>query len=184
MIALAALVVFVRWPGPPLPFDTLHPHTQQVLQRLGVEPSRAAQGLGLAPASAGIHGMDGTVNHRPYCAAFDLDISDLTPQQTRALLHRLRGAGLVCWWRVPGVSFPLTTRLGVETGPHIHGIDPFVPHKWRLELQIRDYLAAIRASKSAATRTGPTRPPPARRQSRSGTRRAACSPSDRCGGRV
>jgi hypothetical protein len=141
MIALAALVVFVRWPGPPLPFDTLHPHTQQVLQRLGVEPSRVAQGLGLAPASAGIHGMDGTVNHRPYCAAFDLDVSDLTPQQTRALLHRLRGAGLVCWWRVPGVSFPLTTRYGVETGPHIHGIDPFVPHKRRLELQIRDYLA-------------------------------------------
>jgi len=142
LIALAALVVFVRRPVPPsLPLDTLHPHTQRTLGRLGVEPTRVAQGLGLAPASAGIHGVDGWVNGRPYCAAFDLDVSDLTPTQTVALLHRLRGAGLVCWWRVPGVSFPMTTRLGIETGPHIHGVDPFVPHKRRLELQIRDYLA-------------------------------------------
>ncbi|MDQ2798387.1 MAG: hypothetical protein M3Y13_01945, partial [Armatimonadota bacterium] len=62
-------------------------------------------------------------------------------EQTCALLHRLRQAGFVCWWRIPGVSFPVTTLLGVETGPHIHGIDPFVPHKRRLEGQIDDYLA-------------------------------------------
>lgn len=67
--------------------------------------------------------------------------SDRTPAQTPALLHRLRGAGLVCWWRVPGVSFPVATRLGIETGAHVHGLDPFVPHKRRLELQVRDYLA-------------------------------------------
>ena len=143
LVALAILIALV-WPPVqplPLPFDTLHPHTQRILLRLGVEPARVAQGLGLAAASAGIHGVDGTVDHRPYCAAFDLAVSDLTPQQTRNLLHRLRGAGFVCWWRVPGVSFPVTTQGGVETGPHIHGIDPFVPHKWRLELQIRDYLA-------------------------------------------
>ena len=142
-LALAALVVFVRQPEPPLPlpFDTLHPHTQQTLRRLGVKPQRVTQGLGLAPASAGIHGSDGLVNHRPYCAAFDLAVSDLSPHQTRVLLHRLRGAGLVCWWRVPGVSFPATTRMGVETGPHIHGVDPFVPHKRRLAFQVRDYLA-------------------------------------------
>jgi len=141
LLALAALLVFVRRPGHSLAFDTLHPHTQQALRKLGVVPGRVAQGLGLAPASAGIHGIDGWVDHRPYCAAFDLDVSDMTPAQTAALLHRMRGAGLVCWWRVPGVSFPVTTRVGIETGPHVHGIDPFVPHKRRLELQVRDYLA-------------------------------------------
>ena len=147
-IALLTLVIlfalFWHPPSPkpaPLPFDTLHPHTQQIFRKLGIAPERVAQGLGLAPASAGIHGTDGVVNHRPYCAAFDLTVSDLTPTQTRALLHKLRGAGFVCWWRIPGVSFPLTTRGGVETGPHIHGIDPFVPHKRRLEAQVRDYLA-------------------------------------------
>ena len=49
------------------------------------------------------------------------------------------GSQLVAGW-VPGVSFPVTTASGIETGPHIHGIDPFVPHKHRLEMQIRDYV--------------------------------------------
>jgi hypothetical protein len=141
LLALAAVIALIWRPLQSLPFDTLHPHTQQILRRLGVTPERVAQGLGLALASAGIHGVDGYVNHRPYCAAFDLAVSDLSPPQTRTLLHTLRGAGLVCWWRIPGVSFPMTTRGGIETGPHIHGIDPFVPHKPRLERQIRDYLA-------------------------------------------
>ena len=123
------------------PFDTLHPHTQAVLLRLGIAPERVAQGLGAFPASAGIHGADGTVHGRPYCAAFDLAVSDLTPAQTRILLGKLRGAGMACWWRVPGVSFPLTTTGGAEAGAHIHGVDPFVPHKPRLEQQIRDYVA-------------------------------------------
>ncbi len=35
----------------------------------------------------------------------------------------------------------MTTALGAETGPHIHGVDPFVPHKRRLEMQVRDYVA-------------------------------------------
>ena len=112
-----------------------------MLKQLGVAPERVAQGLGIAPASAGIHSADGVVNGRPYCAAFDLAVSDLTPEQTRALLHRLRGAGLVCWWRVPGLNFPITTADGLENGPHIHGVDPFVPHKRRLEWQIREYVA-------------------------------------------
>ena len=128
-------------PHLPLAFDTLHPHTQAAFRRLGIAPKRVTQGLGFAPTSAGIHGADGTIGGRPYCAAFDLSVSDLTPQQTKALLHTLRGAGFACWWRVPGVSFPVTTALGAETGPHIHGVDPFVPHKRRLEMQIRDYTA-------------------------------------------
>ena len=81
------------------------------------------------------------VQGRPYGAAFDLSVSDLTPSETRALLGKLRGAGLVCWWRQPGVSFPPATIAGVETGPHIHGVDPSVPHKPRLERQIEDYVA-------------------------------------------
>lgn len=138
---LIAFVFLVRRPHQSQPFETLHPHTQRLLRQIGVAPERVAQGLGLAPASAGIHSVDGGVNGRPYCAAYDLDVSDLTPPQTRALLHTLRGMGLVCWWRIPGVSFPITTRGGIETGPHVHGIDPFVPHKPRLERQIQDYLA-------------------------------------------
>lgn len=141
LVALTLLIAFLWRPWQSLPFATLHPHTQKVFEQLGIEPSRVVQGLGLAPASAGIHGVDGYVKGHPYCAAFDLSVSDLTPQQTRSLLYKLRSAGLVCWWRVPGVSFPVTTALGIETGPHIHGIDPFVPHKRRLELQIRDYVA-------------------------------------------
>jgi hypothetical protein len=141
LLILALLVLLVWRPWQSLPFATLHPHTQRVFRQLGIEPQRVIQGLGIAPASAGIHGVDGYVGRRPYCAAFDLSVSDLTPQQTRDLLHRLRGVGFVCWWRVPGVSFPVTTAYGIEAGPHIHGIDPFVPHKRRLELQIRDYVA-------------------------------------------
>ena len=150
LISLLLLVALLWHPGrlprfvprPILaPFATLHPHTQNLLRRLGVTPERVTQGLGLAAASAGIHSADGMVNGRPYCAAFDLAVSDLTPEQTRALLHRLRGAGLVCWWRVPGVNFPVTTADGLENGPHIHGVDPFVPHKRRLEWQIREYVA-------------------------------------------
>ncbi len=128
-------------PVPPLPFATLHPHTQAEFRRLGIAPERVTQGLGSAPASAGIHGPDGTTGGRPYCAAFDLSVSDLAPSETCALLRRLRGAGFACWWRIPGVSFPITIASGAETGPHIHGVDPFVPHKPRLEMQIRDYTA-------------------------------------------
>lgn len=139
------LLVLPKRPAPPpvepRPFDTLHPHTQAAFRRLGIAPERVTQGLGFAPSSAGIHGADGTIQGRPYCAAFDLSVSDLTPPQTRTLLHTLRGAGFVCWWRVPGVSFPPATALGIENGPHIHGVDPFVPHKRRLEMQIRDYVA-------------------------------------------
>ncbi len=146
-LACALLAALWRQPKPPLPpspplaFATLHPHTQQVFRRLGVAPERVTQGLGTNPASAGIHGTDGTIHGRPYCAAFDLSVSDLTPPQTKALLHTLRGAGFVCWWRIPGISFPVATALGAETGPHIHGVDPLVPHKRRLEMQIRDYVA-------------------------------------------
>lgn len=137
------------------------------------------QGLGLAPASAGIHGADGAVNGCPYCAAFDLAVSDLTPPQTRTLLHRLRGAGLVCWWRVPGVSFPVTTRLGVETGPHIHGVDPFVPHKRRLELQIQDYLAGSNGIEAGPYAHHPD-PPPAPKRPPSDADYAGCSPHCDC----
>ncbi|MGI4788591.1 MAG: hypothetical protein ACRYFS_07045 [Janthinobacterium lividum] len=141
VVVILLLVTFVQRPQQPLPFGTLHPHTQQVFRQLGIEPQRVTQGLGISPASAGIHGADGYVKGRLYCAAFDLSVSDLTPQQTRSLLHKLRSVGFVCWWRVPGISFPVTTANGIETGPHIHGIDPFVPHKQRLEMQIRDYAA-------------------------------------------
>lgn len=143
IILLAVLLRRPRQALPPSPlaFGTLHPHTQQMFRQLGIAPQRVTQGLGTDPASAGIHGIDGTVNGRPYCAAFDLSVSDLTPPQTQALLDKLRGAGFVCWWRIPGVSFPVATAQGIETGPHIHGIDPFVPHKRRLEMQIRDYVA-------------------------------------------
>ena len=144
----AALCLRLMLPRPqppvpigPRPFDTLHPHTQATFRRLGITPERVTQGLGFAPSSAGIHGTDGIVGGHPYCAAFDLSVSDLTPQQTRSLLGKLRSVGFVCWWRVPGVSFPVTTANGIEAGPHIHGIDPFVPHKPRLEMQIRDYVA-------------------------------------------
>lgn len=141
LAALLLLIAFLWRPWQPTPFETLHPHTQRVFRQLGIELGRVTQGVGDAPASAGIHGADGLIQGRPYCAAFDLSVSDLTPQQTRSLLHRLRRVGFVCWWRVPGVSFPAATAAGSETGPHIHGIDPFVPHKRRLEMQIRDYVA-------------------------------------------
>ena len=141
VLLVLVVVALIRRSSVSLPFATLHPHTQQVFRQLGIPPEQVAQGLGFAPASAGIHGVDGYVNGHPYCAAFDLSVSDMTPEQTRTLLHKLRRVGFVCWWRVPGVSFPMTTHFGVETGPHIHGIDPFVPHKRRLEWQIRDYVA-------------------------------------------
>ena len=148
-LLVAVIAVLLTLPKPvqppvpigPRPFDTLHPHTQAVFRRLGVAPERVTQGIGAFPASAGIHSPDGTAQGRLYCAAFDLSVSDLHPAQTRILLGRLREAGFACWWRIPGVSFPLSTAGGIEAGAHIHGIDPFVPHKLRLEAQIRDYAA-------------------------------------------
>ncbi len=146
LAAILCLLLILPRPLPPVPrgprpFDTLHPHTQNILRRLGIAPERVTQGLGTHPASAGIHGIDGTVNGRSYGAAFDLETADLTPPETRALLGRLRGAGLVCWWRLPGVSFPPATVAGIETGPHIHGVDPNVRCKPRLTRQIEDYIA-------------------------------------------
>ena len=142
LVVLVGLVWRPRPPAPaPLPFDTLHPHTRREFRQLGIAPERVTQELGTDLASAGIHGVDGTVDGRPYCAAFDLSVSNLTPEQTQVLLRKLRGVGFACWWRIPGVSFPVTTAQGIEAGPHIHGIDPFVPHKRRLEQQIRDYVA-------------------------------------------
>jgi len=83
LTALVVLLAFLWRPLRFLPFATLHPHTQAVFRQLGIAPEQVTQGLEMAAASAGIHSADGMVNGRPYCAAFDLDVSSQTPEQTR-----------------------------------------------------------------------------------------------------
>src|SRR5688572_14435019 len=59
----------------------LHPRASDALRAAGVAAWRITQTIGNAPASAGVHLADGSVNGKPYTAAVDLSTSSMSAAQ-------------------------------------------------------------------------------------------------------
>ncbi|MBK9030601.1 MAG: hypothetical protein IPL61_04545 [Myxococcales bacterium] len=94
---------------------------------------RITQTIGNAPASAGYHAADGTVNGRAYCAATDLSVRGLTATQIHNLLERLARAGFAAWYRKDGVD-------GWRGADHIHAVYANSKMKTQLRAQVRSFL--------------------------------------------
>ena len=111
----------------------LHPRASDALRAAGVAGWRITQTIGNAPASAGYHAQDGSVNGQPYCAATDLSVSGLTSAQIHNLLERLAKVGFAAWYRKNGVD-------GWSGANHIHVVYANAKMKTQLRAQVRSFL--------------------------------------------
>jgi hypothetical protein len=111
----------------------LHPRASDGLRAAGVAAWRITQTIGNAPASAGYHAQDGSVNGQPYCAATDLSTSGLTATQIHNLLEKLAKAGFAAWYRKNGVD-------GWSGANHIHVVYANAKMKSQLRAQVRSFL--------------------------------------------
>lgn len=117
----------------PLLHDGLHPRASDALRAAGVAEWRITQTIGNAPASAGYHAQDGTVNGHPYTAAVDLSVSGMTTTQIHNLLERLAKVGYAAWYRRNGSD-------GWVGANHIHAVYANCMMKSQLRSQIRSWL--------------------------------------------
>lgn len=138
--AFADVVVVDDEPGDPAPATYaallkwgLHPRASDALRAAGVAAWRITQTIGNAPASAGYHAQDGSVNGQPYCAATDLSTSGLTETQIHNLLERLAKVGFAAWYRKNG-------RDGWSGANHIHVVYANCKMKSQLRAQVRSFL--------------------------------------------
>lgn len=111
----------------------LHPRASDALRAAGVAAWRITQTIGNAPASAGYHAQDGTVNGRPYTAAIDLSTSGMSTTQIHNLLERLAKVGYAGWYRKNGSD-------GWTGANHIHAVYANCKMKSQLRAQIRSWL--------------------------------------------
>jgi hypothetical protein len=111
----------------------LHPRASDALRAAGVQAWRITQTIGNAPASAGYHAQDGSVNGHPYTAAVDLSVSGLTTTQIHNLLERLAKVGYAGWYRRNGSD-------GWSGANHIHAVYANCKMKSQLRSQIRSWL--------------------------------------------
>jgi uncharacterized protein YraI len=111
----------------------LHPRASDALRAAGVEGWRITQTIGNAPASAGYHAQDGSVNGHPYCSATDLSVSGLSSAQIHNLLERLAKVGFAAWYRKDGVD-------GWRGATHIHAVYANSKMKSQLRAQVRSFL--------------------------------------------
>ena len=111
----------------------LHPRASDALRAAGVAGWRITQTIGNAPASAGYHAADGSVNGRTYCAAVDLSTSGLTETQIHNLLEKLAKVGFAVWYRKDG-------RDGWRGANHIHAVYANSKMKAQLRAQVRSWL--------------------------------------------
>lgn len=111
----------------------LHPRASDALRAAGVAAWRITQTIGNAPASAGYHAQDGTVNGRAYTAAVDLSVSGLTTTQIHNLLERLAKVGYAGWYRKSGSD-------GWVGANHIHAVYANCKMKTQLRSQVRSWL--------------------------------------------
>jgi hypothetical protein len=111
----------------------LHPDASSALRSIGVTSSMVGQTIGDAPASAGTHAQDGTVNGEPYSAATDLRIGGLTEDQIRTLIDQLGAVGFAAWYRKTGAD-------GWSGATHVHAVWAGCPMKLSLQAQVRDWL--------------------------------------------
>ena len=111
----------------------LHPRASDGLRTAGVAAWRITQTIGNAPASAGYHAQDGTVNGHPYTAAVDLSVSGLSTTQIHNLLERLAKVGFAAWYRRNGQD-------GWVGATHIHAVYANCKMKSQLRAQVRSWL--------------------------------------------
>lgn len=111
----------------------LHPRASDALRAAGVQAWRITQTIGNAPASAGYHAQDGSVNGAPYCAATDISVSGLTDTQIHNLLERLAKSGFAAWYRKSG-------RDGWSGANHLHVVYANSKMKSQLRSQVRSFL--------------------------------------------
>ncbi|MBX3159578.1 MAG: hypothetical protein KF773_26640 [Deltaproteobacteria bacterium] len=111
----------------------LHPRASDALRAVGVTASRITQTVGSAPASAGVHLADGTVDGKAYTAAVDLSTSGMTEAQIHNLLEKLGKVGYAAWYRKKGFD-------GWNGANHIHGVYANCKMKEALRSQVRSWL--------------------------------------------
>jgi hypothetical protein len=111
----------------------LHPRASDALRAAGVAAWRITQTIGNAPASAGFHAQDGTVNGQPYTAAVDLSVSGLSSSQIHNLLEKLAKVGFAVWYRKDGVD-------GWSGANHLHAVYANCKMKSQLRAQVRSWL--------------------------------------------
>jgi hypothetical protein len=111
----------------------LHPRASDGLRAAGVAAWRITQTIGNAPASAGYHAQDGTVNGAPYTAAVDLSVSGLSSTQIHNLLEKLAKVGFAVWYRKNGSD-------GWSGANHIHAVYANCKMKSQLRAQVRSWL--------------------------------------------
>jgi uncharacterized protein YraI len=112
-----------------------YPDARDAFLQLGVTSSRVSQTIGSAPASAGYHKRDGTVNGVDYCAATDVRVGGLSEAQIKALLENMAKLGFAGWYRKPGFDgWPSSE------APHIHTVHVSAPMKSELAMQVNDWL--------------------------------------------
>ncbi len=117
----------------PLLASGLHPRASTGLRAAGVSAWRITQTIGHAAASAGYHEQDGSVNGKPYTAAVDLSVRDMSSQQIHNLLERLAKVGFAAWYRTNG-------RDGWVGATHIHAVYANCKMKSVLRAQVRSWL--------------------------------------------
>jgi hypothetical protein len=113
----------------------LHPRASDALRSIGITASRIMQTIGNAPASAGTHAQDGTVNGHPYSAATDISVSGLSNTQIKNLLSRLAKVGFAAWFRWPGHDGWPASQVR-----HIHAVYANARMKASLRSQARSWL--------------------------------------------
>lgn len=111
----------------------LHPRASDALRAAGVAAWRITQTIGTAPASAGVHLADGSVNGKPYTAAVDLSTSSLSATQIHNLLEKLAKVGFAAWYRKNGSD-------GWSGANHIHAVYANSKMKAALRSQVRSWL--------------------------------------------
>jgi hypothetical protein len=111
----------------------LHPRASDGLRASGVAAWRITQTIGNAPASAGYHAQDGSVNGQPYTAATDISVSGMTSTQIHNLLEKLGKVGFAAWYRKNGVD-------GWTGANHIHAVYANCKMKSQLRAQVRSWL--------------------------------------------
>lgn len=116
----------------------LHPEASMALASIDVTGGMISQTIGSAPASAGYHAQDGTVDGQPYCAAVDLRTKGMTDLEAKVWLDKLGQAGFAAWLRQPGRDgWPL---LQIR---HIHCVYSGIAMKVQLRQQIHAYCAGM-----------------------------------------
>lgn len=111
----------------------LHPRASDGLRAAGVSAWRITQTIGNAPASAGVHKQDGTVNGQPYTAAIDISTSGMSTTQIHNLLERMAKVGFAVWYRKSGSD-------GWSGANHIHAVYANCKMKSALRSQVRSWL--------------------------------------------